>query len=263
MIRPQDSLQMVMNPKRPERRVLALVLATVACVCLAYAGVSRLWMFNEATGLGGSYGFGPRGMVRCDERGAECEALSNGELVDRWRTEIADTQRVAALLADPSSQAPADTMVTERVAHVQRQIADGLITREQAIGDAQNTAKLVAELKRASAAFAICGWLACIGSLLASASLAVAIVLVLLKKRLMLSVMPTTTALLGIMLAIVTGCVFVATKPGPNGFVGIYYGFWAFAAGIILGISSTLMLNGLLRPHDHDLRDEPMNPDEF
>jgi len=220
-------------------------------------------MYNEATVLGGSYGFGPRGMVRCDERGKECETLSNGELIDRWHTEITDTQLLAAVLADPATPAAAGTMVAARAAYLQRQIADGMITREQAISDAQNTAKLVAEQKRASAAFAICGWLACIGCFLASASLAVAIVLVLLKKRLMLSVMPTTTALLGIMLAIVSGCVFVATKPGPNGFVGIYYGFWAFAAGIILGISSTLMLNGLLRPHDHDLHDEPMNPDQF
>ena len=134
---------------------------------------------------------------------------------------------------------------------------------EQAIGDAQNKAKAIAEQNITSSAFALCGWLALVGCSLAAVSLAIAIALVALRKRKMLAVMPTTTALLGIMLAIVAGCVFVATKPGGSGFVGVSFGFWGFAAGIILGIASTLMLNRLLRPEDDDLLADPMNPDHF
>ena len=319
MIRPQDSLAMAMNPKRPERRVLTLVLAVIATAGLAYAAVSRQWMYNEATVLGGAYGFGPRGMFHCTT-GKEpiCEGMTNGALIAAWRREVADAQLVSTMLGtvdlgllvgtvqpatltrtnrqlaisgDPktydldattpdgvaglyvatakatltgdATELEIDDYVARAVDHQRVYVQSSQTTREQAIADAQLKAKSIAEQNITSSAFALCGWLALVGCGLAAISLAIAVLLVALRQRRQLPIMPTTTALLGIMLAIVTGCVFVATKPGGSGFVGVSFGFWGFAAGIILGIASTLMLNRLLRPEDDDLLADPMNPDHF
>jgi len=328
MIRPQDSLAMAMNPKRPERRVLTLVLAVIATAGLAYAAVSRQWMYNEATLVGGAYGFGPRGMFHCTS-GKEpvCDSATNGAMIAAWRREVADAQLVStmlgtvdiglllgtvqpatltrtgrqlaisgdakllesleparaydldattpdglaglyvatakATLTGDATELEIDDYVARAVDHQRVYVQANQTTREQAIADAQLKAKSIAEQNITSGAFALCGWLALVGCGLAALSLAIAVMLVALRQRRMLPIMPTTTALLGIMLAIITGCVFVATKPGGSGFVGVSFGFWGFAVGIILGIASTLMLNGLLRPEDDDLLAEPMNADHF
>ena len=82
-------------------------------------------------------------------------------------------------------------------------------------------------------------------------------------KRVRLPVMPTTTALLGVLIALITGCLFVATKPGPPGYVGVGIGFFVFGGGVVLGLWSALALNKLMRPHDPDLLEDAMKPDEF
>jgi hypothetical protein len=235
MIKPQDSLAMIMNPKKPEQRLLAVVLALASVIGLAYASVSRQWMYNPASELG-EYGFGLLRNYRCNDR-AECETMSNGALAEKWRA--------------------LDEDAAEKVARLVKAGAP-----ETEISDAERFQKIFAAEHRTSAAFAICGYLAFIGCVIAGLSIAIALALVALKRRPHLPIMPTTTAILGIMLAIVTGCVFVATKPGSSGFVGVSFGFWGYAAGCILGIGSTLMLNRSLRPIDDELA-EPMNPEQF
>jgi hypothetical protein len=242
MIKPQDSLAMVMHPKKPEQRVLAIALAAVAVVGLAFATVSHQWIYNPAS-VDGEYGFGPTGMFHCTPtmgtHGLEerCEHMSNAALIADWRERDAQEQRDLETLT-----------------------ARGASQRE--IGEAEVAAKRFHEEHVASSAFPIVGWLAFVGCLIAALSLASALVLVALKKRPHVPILPTTTALLGIMLAIVTGCLFVATKPGGAGFVGVGIGFWAYGIGCVLGIGSTLMLNRSLRPVDDDLA-EPMDADQF
>ncbi len=236
MIKPQDSLALIMNPKKPEQRLLAVVLALVSVAGLGFAMVSKQWMYSPATSLGGEFGFGLLGNFQCEERRA-CVANSNRELADKWRAlDVEAAQKLDRLVQEGAPQ--------------------------QEISDAERFQKIFAEEHHTSAAFALCGILAFIGCLVAALSNALALVLVVLKKRPHLPIMPTTTTILGIMLAIVTGCVFVATKPGSSGFVGVSFGFWGYAAGCILGIASTLMLNRSLRPVDDDLA-EPMNADQF
>ncbi|HPH66762.1 MAG TPA: hypothetical protein PLF40_13485 [Kofleriaceae bacterium] len=53
---------------------------------------------------------------------------------------------------------------------------------------------------------------------------------------------PTTLALLAMTVALITGCVFVATKPGGVGAVGVGWGFWAFAVAIITGMLGAIMI---------------------
>jgi drug/metabolite transporter (DMT)-like permease len=242
MIRPQDSLAMIMNPKQPEQRLLAVVLALVSVVGLAYASVSRRWMYNPAT-VDGEYGFGPMGMfhtvthVLADGPTSVTERMTNGELIAQWqREDESEDQTLKTLVA---TGAPAGDINVQEA-------------RVKRFHDEHHT----------SAAFPIVGWLAFIGCVLAGLSIAIAIALVALKKRPHLPIMPTTTAILGIMLALVTGCLFVATKPGDSGFIGVSFGFWGYGVGCILGIASTLMLNRSLRPVDDDLA-EPMNAEQF
>jgi hypothetical protein len=76
------------------------------------------------------------------------------------------------------------------------------------------------------------------------------------KKRVTWPVQPTTVALLGIMIGLITGCVFIATKPGGVGGVGVGWSFWVYGIGSILGIVGAQILNKLIKPVDPDF--DPM-----
>jgi hypothetical protein len=98
---------------------------------------------------------------------------------------------------------------------------------------------------------------------LAALSLLVCAALVLTKKRIAWPLMPTTTAILGTGIGLITGCIFVALKPGPAGYVGVQLGFFAFGAGVIVGLVAALMMNKLLRPYDPDLLADTMDPEHY
>ena len=98
---------------------------------------------------------------------------------------------------------------------------------------------------------------------LAAASLVVAAGIAISGKKPQLPITPTTIALLGIMASLITGCVFVATKPGPAGFVGVGISFWVFGVGAVLGIAGAQMLAKVNRPPDPDLMEGAMNPENF
>jgi hypothetical protein len=115
----------------------------------------------------------------------------------------------------------------------------------------------------ASPAFSPMGWATTITCLLAALGLAGAGALGLAKKRPMLPISPSTIALLAIMAGLITGCVFVATKPGGVGFVGVGLGFWLFGIGSVAGIAGAQLLAKINRAPDPDLMDGAMNPDEF
>ena len=67
--------------------------------------------------------------------------------------------------------------------------------------------------KMASSAFAPLGWVTFVDALAIAAALLAAAGIATARKHPQLPITPTTIALLGIMIALVTGCVFVATKP--------------------------------------------------
>ncbi len=116
--------------------------------------------------------------------------------------------------------------------------------------------------KITSSAFAPMGW-ATLGLCLVSAlGLLGAAYLGYTKSRKALPIAPSTVALLGLMLSLITACVFVATKPGGPGFVGISMGFWAYGIAAVMGIAAAQMLAKLTRPVDTDLlADMAMLPD--
>ena len=115
----------------------------------------------------------------------------------------------------------------------------------------------------ASDAFSPMGWATTVTCLIAALGLAGAAALALAKKRPALPMSPSTITLLAIMAGLITGCVFVATKPGEGAFVGVGLGFFMFGIGSVGGIVAAQMLAKINRAPDPDLMDGAMNPDEF
>jgi hypothetical protein len=117
--------------------------------------------------------------------------------------------------------------------------------------------------RNASGAFAPTGWATFVECLVAVLGLIAAAGIAIARKRPDLPMAPTTVALLAIMAALITGCVFVATKPGVAGFVGVGLSFWIFGIGSVLGIAGAQMLAKVNRPLDPDLMEDAMNPEHF
>ncbi len=117
--------------------------------------------------------------------------------------------------------------------------------------------------KLTSGTFAPMGWATFVLCLIAALGLLAAAALAFKRKRPDLPMAPTTAALLAIMIALITGCVFIATKPGGPGFVGVAMGFWAFGIGAVMGIAAAQMLAKINRPIDPDLLDGAMDPDRY
>jgi hypothetical protein len=114
-----------------------------------------------------------------------------------------------------------------------------------------------------SAAFAPMGWITFGLSILAGLGLLWGAFVTYQNKRPEMSVSPPSIALPSLMLGMITACVFVATKPGGPGFVGVSIGFWAFAGGLVAGIIAAQMTAKMIRPVDPDLLDGAMNPDSY
>lgn len=124
--------------------------------------------------------------------------------------------------------------------------------------------QLGSEADRAtSGAFAPMGWVTFGLSLLAGLALVWGAFVTYKNKRPELPISPASIALLALMAGMITACVFVATKPGGPGFVGVSIGFWAFGGGLVCGIISAQMIAKLIRPVDPDLLDGAMNPDAY
>jgi hypothetical protein len=218
---------------KSEHRIVAIVLAVVAIAALAFAALSRKWLYNPRTvDYSQEVGFGPSGMFECEhEDPPRCTDRSNSELIDKWREAVEDMRSRSN-----------DDMLNPAL--------------QEAMKKAEDTF-------RTNTAFPLFGWIAAGGALLAAFGIFIALLFVIAKKRVVLPIMPTTVSLIGLIVGLFSGCIFVALKPGPAGYVGVSTGFYAFGAGMIAGIASSLMLNKLMRPHDPDLLADAMNPDDF
>jgi hypothetical protein len=201
------------EPRRPDRKRLAVGIAIAGAVCLIVAAFSRSWLenprvSNNVRGLSGEVRIGPLGFEAC--AGAACQTLSNAELVD------------AIAASYPLDKA-----------------------------------------KYTSAAFSPAGWITLATCLCGALGLLAAAGIALANRRPELPISPASVALLATMLAMIAGCVFVATKPGPPGMVGVAWGFWIFGGGTVLGIAGSQLLAREIRPVDPDLLADAMDPDEF
>lgn len=103
------------------------------------------------------------------------------------------------------------------------------------------------------AGWPVCGTIAFVGCLLAAAGLAIGALLGVAGRRVAWPVMPTTIGVLGLIIAMVAGCVFVATKPEGMEALGLGWAFGVFGGGVILGLAAVFPLNRQIRPIDEDL----------
>jgi hypothetical protein len=99
----------------------------------------------------------------------------------------------------------------------------------------------------------VVGMLALVASLLAAAGLLWAAALALSGKRPALPIMPTTLAVLGLVIALVNGCIFVATKPETAAAMGVGWSFMTVGGAVVLGLASVFPLNRQIRPIDEEL----------
>lgn len=217
--------------KPTDNKLFAVLLAVAAAGALVYACFAT-WLYNPRNKQHFEVGFALTSMFECElATGGECRHMSNSVFAAEWKKQLAEIrERVKEDPADPQTQAFA--------IQAQREL-------------------------KVSGAWTALGWVTLGCALLGALSLAACAALVLARKRVQWPIMPTTTAILGIAIGLITGCVFVATKPGPPGYVGVHLGFWLFGAGVILGIGAALLLNKLLRPDDPDLLADSMDPEQY
>jgi hypothetical protein len=104
-----------------------------------------------------------------------------------------------------------------------------------------------------SPAFPVAGWVALGASALAIVALATCGLLGLFRRRLALPIAPSSLALFGLLVAMVGGAVFIATKPGGLGRVGVDWGFVVFSAAIVIGMVAAQRISKEIRPIDHEL----------
>ncbi|HET7505127.1 MAG TPA: hypothetical protein VFK02_29110 [Kofleriaceae bacterium] len=117
--------------------------------------------------------------------------------------------------------------------------------------------------QRASTVFPVLGLVTFVVLLLAAAGLLCAAGLAAAGRRPDLPISPTTISLLANMIGLVSGCVFVAIRPGEAGAVGVAWSFWAFGIGSVGGFAGAQLLAKQIRPRDPDLLYDAMNPDQF
>ena len=101
--------------------------------------------------------------------------------------------------------------------------------------------------------FPIVGIITVLASLLAAGGLVHGAVLALRRRRPELAIMPTTLAVIGLALAIINGCLVVATKPEMIEDMAVGWSFWTFGGGAVLGLAAVFPLNRQIRPIDEEL----------
>lgn len=227
--------------KRPgDRRMIAIVLACVGAACLLVAAFSKSWMGNPSFS----------GLVR-DSDG---QASSAGGRYLRFRGDIRFGPTGFEQCAKPYR------------GFEMRETPAEVACRTLSTTDFNDEVGEAAQLDRdkyTSEAFARAGWLAFGSCLLGAAGLLAAAGLALARIKKELPMSPASLALIGLTAGMIAGCVFVATKPGPPGMLGVDLGFWAFGAGTVIGLLGAQMLAKELRPPDPDLLEGAMNPDDF
>ena len=113
----------------------------------------------------------------------------------------------------------------------------------------------------ATSAFTYAGWACSIALWLAAASLAAAAALMLAGRFIVWPVAPTTLALVGLAIGLISGVVFVAEKPSPH--LGPGVACYLFAGGELAGIIATILV-ARIRPADPDWDDpQPFDEDKW
>lgn len=104
-----------------------------------------------------------------------------------------------------------------------------------------------------SEAFPLAGWATLGASALAITALVACALIGMFRRRLALPIAPPSLALLGLLVAMVAGSLFIATKPGGLGRVGVDWSFVVFSAAVVIGIVAAQRIAKEIRPIDPEL----------
>ncbi len=186
-------------------------------------------------------------------------------MTDPTTTASPRTKAIAAALAFASAAALAwasfSTHWAEQLSYGQDTF--GLRTwircTDDGVCDARSIATFAQYAK--SDVFPILGWVASVSLWLAAASLAGAAALMLAGRFIARPIALTTVALVSLAVGLISGFVFLATRPPENYGPGL--GFWAFAGGELVGIVATILV-ARIRPHDPEWDDpQPFDEDKW
>ena len=186
-------------------------------------------------------------------------------MTDVTNTASPRTKAIAAALAFGSAAALAwasfSTHWAQQIAYGQDSF--GLRTWIRCTDDGACDARSIQTFARyaKSDAFPILGWIASVSLWLAAASLAGAAALMLAGRFIARPIALTTIALVSLGIGLISGMAFLATRPPEN--YGPGPGFWAFAAGTLVGIVATILV-ARIRPADPDWDDpEPFDEEKW
>jgi hypothetical protein len=186
-------------------------------------------------------------------------------MTDTTTTASGKTKAIAAALAFGAAAALAwasfSTHWAQQIAYGQDTF--GLRTWVRCTDDGVCDARSIETFARyaKSDVFPILGWVASVSLWLAAASLAAAAALMLAGRFIARPIALTTVALVSLAVGLISGFVFLATRPPEN--YGPGPGFWAFAAGELVGIVSTILV-ARIRPADPEWDDpEPFDEEKW
>lgn len=114
--------------------------------------------------------------------------------------------------------------------------------------------------KKQGTTFAYFGLITLIICLGAAAAMLAGGVLGLMGKFVRSPIALTTVGLLGACLGLITGCIFVAVKPGGVGAIGVSWPFFVFGTAVVMGVAACQMLAKAFGPPEYDPYADPMAP---
>jgi hypothetical protein len=225
------------------QRVLFTVLALIAAGALAFALITKRWLVVDKIQLEAEmhtqyFSWGPTHSLRVGLRSMElcfhpgpCTELANTDTPVAWQRALVFHDRL------PSHKPLYDLVAAD--------------LEERTNIDPTRAQALARELLASSSGWAAWGWVAFAGCALGLVSLVLAAVIATTGKRIAWPVMPTTTAVLGLAVALIAGCVFVVTPPGPGSYMNVDAGFWALGVGVVGGIVSAIKLSRMILRADN------------
>jgi hypothetical protein len=208
-----------MQARKQRKRGMAIVLAVIAAAGLGIGAFGDRWLalpaaeHSEYAGTAFERSAG-LGLRAYEKCTRTCKSVTNFELIDLLEAEIKEVE--AYNLTVPAKD--------------QRALP-----------------------RRPWHGFPVVGVIAFVCAMIAAAGLLVGALLALAGKRVALPIMPTTIAVLGLAGSIITGCIFVATKPDLSDPLVVGWTFITFGAAAVVGLAAVFPLNRAIRPIDTEL----------
>jgi hypothetical protein len=223
-----------------------ILVATAACAALTFALLSPRWLERfgdrlsfEARGAHRSWGpvhdteLGLRAMTICTA-GEGCTRIDRDDLADGW---------VAAVAARARGERVSTWSLAEDKAYLHE------LAEIAAIFDEDAVVALPQMLQRVTA-WTVAATITAYALVAAIAALGVTVLLAASRRRPRLPISPASIAVVMLGVALVAGCVAIASAPGPAGHFGPGPAFAALGVGVVTGLLAAIKLARDVLPMD-------------